>query len=351
VTDGPPLLSAPDAVLSEVLLAGTGPCADQPLVAVDLDRAGGGADLTALRAAPVVVVGVAHQPVPAELLRGVDVLLAADPGAAGRAGVVVADVDEALADLAAEIGASPAASVSLVQLLRAGDGLDVAAAVVAESWVYSMLQAGAVHQAWLSARAAMAPKVQAGDVVRAGRNGGRLDVVLDRPQVRNAVSARLRDEVHDALLVALGDASVEEVHLWGAGPAFCSGGDLAEFGTSPDPVTAHLVRTTRSPALDLARCASRLTAHVHGTAVGAGVEWAAFAARVVARADATFRLPEVAMGLVPGAGGTASVPRRIGRHRAAHLALTGGAIDASTALAWGLVDEVVDPDRFGEPEA
>ena len=63
---------------------------------------------------------------------------------------------------------------------------------------------------------------------------------------------------------------------------------------------------------------------------------------MTARSDATFLLPEVAMGLVPGAGGTASVPRRIGRHRAAHLALSGRPIGAALALEWGLVDAIDD---------
>jgi enoyl-CoA hydratase/carnithine racemase len=79
---------------------------------------------------------------------------------------------------------------------------------------------------------------------------------------------------------------------------------------------------------------------VHGACVGAGVELPAFAARVVARADARFWLPELGLGLVPGAGGTVSLPRRIGRQRTAWLALSGRPIDARTALAWGLIDEV-----------
>jgi enoyl-CoA hydratase/carnithine racemase len=82
---------------------------------------------------------------------------------------------------------------------------------------------------------------------------------------------------------------------------------------------------------------------VHGACVGAGVELPAFAGRVVARPDARFRLPEVAMGLVPGAGGTVSIPRRIGRQATALLALTGDTIDAPTALALGLVDEIDGP--------
>jgi enoyl-CoA hydratase/carnithine racemase len=76
--------------------------------------------------------------------------------------------------------------------------------------------------------------------------------------------------------------------------------------------------------------------------VGSGVELAAFAGRVVAHPDTTFSLPELSMGLLPGAGGTVSLPGRIGRHRTAWLMLTGHRIDARTAQAWGLVDEI-DP--------
>jgi enoyl-CoA hydratase/carnithine racemase len=61
---------------------------------------------------------------------------------------------------------------------------------------------------------------------------------------------------------------------------------------------------------------------------------------VRASADAFFQLPEVSMGLVPGAGGTVSVPRRIGRQRAAWMALTGARVDAPTALTWGLIDAI-----------
>jgi enoyl-CoA hydratase/carnithine racemase len=66
----------------------------------------------------------------------------------------------------------------------------------------------------------------------------------------------------------------------------------------------------------------------------------AFASHVSAAPGATFCLPEVGMGLIPGAGGTAGIPRRIGRHRTAWLALTGTRLDAATALDWGLVDEL-----------
>ncbi|HYT40119.1 MAG TPA: enoyl-CoA hydratase/isomerase family protein, partial [Acidimicrobiia bacterium] len=81
---------------------------------------------------------------------------------------------------------------------------------------------------------------------------------------------------------------------------------------------------------------------LHGACIGAGIEMAAFAGRVIAHIDAVISLPEVGLGLIPGAGGTVSLPRRIGRHRTAELALGGGPIDAPTAQKWGLVD-AIDP--------
>jgi enoyl-CoA hydratase/carnithine racemase len=160
--------------------------------------------------------------------------------------------------------------------------------------------------------------------------------------VHNAYNAAMRDELCDALAVAGGDPSIEEVHLYGAGRSFCSGGDLAEFGTFSDPATAHLVRTSRSPARLIDQMSARITAHLHGSCVGSGIELPAFAGRVRAAPDSEFRLPEVAMGLIPGAGGTASLAKRIGRHRVAWLGLSGLPIGTDTALRWGLVDEL-DP--------
>jgi enoyl-CoA hydratase/carnithine racemase len=155
----------------------------------------------------------------------------------------------------------------------------------------------------------------------------------------------MRDGLVEALEVALCDPSIERIVLSGEGPSFCSGGDLDEFGSFPDPAEAHAIRTTRSPALLLSRLVGRTGAEVHGACIGAGVELPAFTDHVVASEDAFFSLPEVGLGLVPGAGGTASLPRRIGRQRTAWLGLSGARVDARTALAWGLVDEV----RLGPP--
>ena len=88
----------------------------------------------------------------------------------------------------------------------------------------------------------------------------------------------------------------------------------------------------------------RTTVRLHGPCAGSGIEMAAFARTVTAHPDTSLVLPEVGMGLIPGAGGKVSVPRRIGRHRAAFMALTGLDVRVSTALAWGLID-AVEKDR------
>jgi enoyl-CoA hydratase/carnithine racemase len=294
-------------------------------VLVDLER--GDAPAGPLAALPLVVVGV-----------GAD-----DAEGADLADVVVPDV-AAAREVLAGVAHAPRAAVALALLLRGARGRSVPAGLVAESATYSALQAGPEHLAWLAGRAGRRGRERpAAPPVRVERHGGVLRITLDRPHVRNALDAAMRDALLDALAVAEAEPALA-VELTGAGAGFCSGGDLDEFGTLADPASAHRLRLERSVGLVLAGLADRTTAVVHGASAGSGVELAAFAGRVVAAPDATFELPELSMGLVPGAGGTVSVTARVGRHRCAWLALTGERIDAPTALAWGLVDEV-DQDR------
>lgn len=167
-------------------------------------------------------------------------------------------------------------------------------------------------------------------------------MTLDRPEARNAIDSAVRDDLVEAFRLAVADPRVR-VEVQGSGPSFSAGGDVEEFGTVGDPATADAVRLTRHPGLALDAVAARTTCSVHGPCVGAGVEIAAFAGSVRADPGTTFRLPEVSMGLVPGAGGTVSIPRRIGRQRAGWLALTGAVLECEVAWTWGLVDEVVSP--------
>ena len=90
----------------------------------------------------------------------------------------------------------------------------------------------------------------------------------------------------------------------------------------------------------LARLPQTTTSYIHGSTFGSGIELAAFTDTVIASADTQIALPEIGLGLIPGAGGTVSLPLRIGRRRTAWLGFSGHSINAETALSWGLVDAV-----------
>jgi enoyl-CoA hydratase/carnithine racemase len=273
--------------------------------------------------APVVVIGIAPPSVEADVSSFCDVLVPDGPSAE---------------EVVTAVEAQAIAATALVMLLRRAATTSIVDDIVAESATYSALQAGEAHRRWLARRPLRRDVRRDRPVVDVARQADRLDVVLVRPERRNAFSAQMRDDLLAAFAVAVADPSISQVHWRGDGPAFCSGGDLDEFGTGTDSGANHVLRLTRSVALALVAIADRVTVEVHGPCVGAGVELPAFAGRIVATPDATFRLPELGMGLIPGAGGTASLPRRIGRHRTAWLALTGRTIDARTAHRWGLVD-------------
>jgi enoyl-CoA hydratase len=252
----------------------------------------------------------------------------------------VATSAEDAAELVTNIEAAPLAALVLVQLLRATEGMDLFRALTFESLAYATLQAGAEFRRWLTQQATGARSAlpEAGAAVLLERDGAQLRLRLNRPAKRNALSVEMRDALVEALELVAADPAIAAVSISGEGKCFSAGGDLAEFGTAPDPSAAHAVRSTRSVAALLATCGPRLTFHVHGAAVGAGIEMAAFGRHVEATTDAFFQLPEIRYGLIPGCGGCVSIPRRIGRLRTAYLALSARRLDARTAQAWGLVD-------------
>lgn len=258
------------------------------------------------------------------------------------------------------VASTPIAAASLVMLLRGGEARSIDAGLVAESATYSTLQSGPEFAAWHARRAERArparptaassrpapdaassptPDAASGPLL-VERHGDILRLTLNRAATHNAWSAALRDAVSEALQIALCDDSVAHVELHGAGPSFCSGGDLTEFGSLPNPATAHAVRLARSPARLLSLLGDRVVSYLHGACIGAGIEMPSFGGRVIAHPDTYISLPELALGLIPGAGGTVSIPRRIGRHRTALLALSAMRVDVATAAAWGLVDEI-----------
>jgi hypothetical protein len=242
------------------------------------------------------------------------------------------------AALVAAIERTPIAAATLALLLRGAERRTIEDGLVAESMAYSVLQAGPEFARWLAGHPRR-PARDDGEPIDVQRDGDVLTITLTRPHVRNALNVAMRDALLDAFEIAVVDADVRVV-LRGDGPSFCSGGDLDEFGTFPDPAAAHLVRVRTSIGSVIAGIAPRVTARVHGACAGSGVELAAFAGTVVADRATTFVLPELSLGLIPGAGGTVSMTGRIGRRRVALLALSGATIDAATALEWGLVDRI-----------
>lgn len=270
-----------------------------------------------------------------------DILLSVDPSApAPWVGLGPERLEAALQRLGEVVAAQPVAAAVAAQILRLSLELSFDQALAVESLGYSMLLATDGFRAWRAANPAPPRDDLDRPRVAVLREGETLSIRLTRPWANNAVDARMRDALCEALEFALIDPDQAPVVLSGEGRVFSEGGDLAEFGTFGDPGRAHLVRSLRSPAALVRRLGARATARVHGACIGAGIEIPAAAGRVIARRHAWFRLPEVAMGLVPGAGGTVTIPRRIGRHRAGFMAISGLDIRVSTALDWGLVDAV-----------
>jgi enoyl-CoA hydratase len=264
---------------------------------------------------PVIAVG---EVAPPELLRGIDVL--------------VATPDEA-AMLVHNIDAYPLAAMTLVQLLRHNEDVTPEQGLFAESLAYASLQAGGEF--------AQAMKIARPSTPIVDRCDNDLRIVLNRPRARNAYSSAMRDSLYEALQLLQLDKGLRRAVVRGEGACFCIGGDLQEFGTVPDVSTAHAIRSTRCVAQLLLELHTRLEFHLHSACIGAGIELPAFAARVVADKSTFMQLPEIKLGLLPGAGGTVSITRRIGRHRTAYLALSARRITASTALQWGLIDAII----------
>jgi enoyl-CoA hydratase/carnithine racemase len=307
------------------------PLSDQPFLLFETEGSLSAADEARVRAwlreLPCPVLGVAGAA--SALTPACDVVL----GSVGEAGALLDN-----------IRSSPIAAAVLVQLLRAGETLSVADALVAESLAYSTLQAGPEFRRWLEANRAPAPAAHHDDgpAVLIEREDSGLSLELNRPSNRNGMTVEMRDALIEALQLVLGDDSIHRVRISGRGKCFSTGGDLTEFGSAPDPATAHLVRSLALPGRLLAACAARVEARLHGACIGSGIEFPAFAGRVVAKSTAHFQLPELKFGLIPGAGGCVGIARRIGRQRTAWLVLSGERIRAAQALDWGLVDAVED---------
>lgn len=279
----------------------------------------------------------------AEWLKGLPCpVIGIGEGALSNACDVVLNDDTKLQTLDKNIHHAPLAAMVLVQYLRASESLSLQDALTAESFAYAAVQDGPEFQKWLEQYEGDSLQISDTPVIDVNIDNQTLSLTLNQPESRNAIGTTMRDALCEALDIALMDDQISKVTLTGNGAVFSTGGAIEEFGEVSDPATAHWVRSLRLPAWRLARLECKLDIHVNGAAIGAGAEIAAFGTHVTASSKAWFQLPELKYGLIPGAGGTASIPRRIGRQRTAYMALSMEKIRAETALEWGLIDAIIN---------
>jgi len=172
------------------------------------------------------------------------------------------------------------------------------------------------------------------DSVSLDVQGGIALVIVDNPPV-NALSHHVRSGLAAGFTEAGSATDVDAIVLLCRGRTFIAGADISEFGTEPQGPSLHEVQTIMESS------AKPVVAAIHGTALGGGLELAMCAHFRVAEHSAQFGLPEVKLGLLPGAGGTQRLPRVVGAEKALQMMTSGDRIGADEALAEGLVDEIV----------
>ncbi len=174
-------------------------------------------------------------------------------------------------------------------------------------------------------------------VVHTALVGSVLRITIDNPPV-NAISSAVRRELKAAIEAADADPAAKAILIVGEGANFVAGADIREFGQAPQPPSLPEVCNR------IEDCAKPVVAALRGATLGGGLEIALAAHYRVTLADAKLGLPEVQLGLMPGAGGTVRAPRLAGAAAALDLMLTGRHIKAKEALSMGLVDRVAEGD-------
>lgn len=172
-------------------------------------------------------------------------------------------------------------------------------------------------------------------------------VTLNRPQAMNAINDDLRAQLPAALRTADADPAVRVIVISGAGErAFCAGADIKGFTEAPSPAQYRQQRLQGhwTEAFDNAK--KPVIAAIHGYCLGGGLEMALACDIRIAADDATFALPEVSRGTLPGAGGTQRLTRVIGMGRALDMLISADRIDAAEALRVGLITRLTTRDQL-----
>jgi enoyl-CoA hydratase len=166
-------------------------------------------------------------------------------------------------------------------------------------------------------------------------------IMLNKPEVHNAISMEMRQQLGEALDFANFDDSVRVVIISGKGKSFCVGVDLKERKTMSEKEVSSLREKGPVNQNKIINLNKPVIAAVNGYCLAGGMELALACDIRIASEDAAFGLPEISLGIIPGGGGTQLLPCLIGDSRAREMILTGERIDASTAERFGLVNKVV----------
>lgn len=173
------------------------------------------------------------------------------------------------------------------------------------------------------------------------RHGRVLQLTLNRPAARNALNNALLLQIAEQLEAAAADAEIAVCVVYGNERCFAAGADLNEMAEKDLPATLNDIRPQLWARINA--FTKPLIAAVNGFALGAGCELALLCDVVIAGDNARFGLPEITLGIMPGAGGTQRLIRSVGKALASRMILSGESIDARQALRAGLVSEVYPP--------
>ncbi|MCX8555158.1 enoyl-CoA hydratase-related protein [Mycolicibacterium mucogenicum] len=168
-------------------------------------------------------------------------------------------------------------------------------------------------------------------------------LTLNRPEVRNAIDIPLRLALREALEEADDDPAVRAIVLTGAGPVFCSGGDVSTMERLEPNVALARAQLAQAVIRAIWVTQKPVLAAVEGAAYGAGVALAAACDRVLVGADARFATTFINVGLAADMGAFVSLPRRIGIPRTRDMLMFGTPVAAEQAQAWGLADAIAEP--------
>lgn len=169
---------------------------------------------------------------------------------------------------------------------------------------------------------------------------GILQITLNRPQLLNALSTEMLDELHEVLVHAKQDRRVKALLITGAGKAFCAGADVKQLAELTAASGYEFARHGQHVLRALEQLGKPSLAAINGFALGGGFELAMAATFRVAAEVAVLGQPEIKLGIIPGFGGTQRLARLIGKARALQFCLTGNSIPLDKAQEWGLVNEI-----------